>query len=384
MKFRTISFGLLLFVLFAIPLCALETVRFKAKDGKEKEVAGQILLMGAQGEFFLLGRDGQLFEIQADAVVSYESDSSPFVPLTQRELEKRLRDEFGSKFQVLATDHYLIVYNTSEKYAKWTGEYFDRFYKTYRNVWTTFKLELAEPEFPLVAILFSDKKQFDQYAKDEIGDVFSLEMNAYYHKWTNRIVLSDLSGIERQLDATPGRSATQGNRTIINRPGAGYNLSATIHEAAHQIGCNNGMFPRLAPVPLWLLEGIAMLHEVADVDNPRRTESGEPKVNKKRLDQVRTFYRKNPNDPVRIMLQTDTVLRASQTAQDYYGLSWAFTYFLYKKKPKEFRTYLREMAAKTAADVDSPTLRLEDIEIHFGKDWNKLHNEFRRYVQTLK
>jgi len=385
-KFRTITIWLLLFVLFTRPLCALETVRFKTKDGPEKEIAGRILLMGPQGEFFLQGQDGQLFQIHPDSVLSHESDKAPFVPWTQRELEKQLGDEFGANFHVLATDHYLIVYNTSEKYAKWTGEYFDRFYKTYHSIWTKFKLDLEEPEFPLVAILFSDKKQFDRYAQKEIGEKFPLEMNAYYHKWTNRIVLCDLTGIEKQLDeaSSSARNRVSGSSAITNRPGAGYNLSATIHEAAHQIGCNNGMFPRLAPIPLWLLEGIAMLHEVADVDNPKRAESGETKVNKKRLSQLRAF---NPNalaSATKIMLQRDDDLRSPQTAEGYYGLAWGFTYFLYKKKAKEFRTYLQEMAAKTAEDADSPTLRLDDFENHFGSDWDKLQKEFLRFEQRLK
>jgi len=377
----------LVFALFAGPLNALETVRFKVKDGTEKECVGRILLKGPQGEFLLQAQDGRLFEIQPGSIISHESDSASFVPWTQHEVESQLRDEFGAGFDVHATDHYLIVCNTSPQYAKRAGDYLDRFYETYRSVWTKFGLTLRKPEFPLVAVLLSDKKQFDQYAQKEIGDSFSLEMNAYYHKWTNRIVLCDLSGIERQLDdlSDTARARVSGNNAIRTRPGSGYNLSATIHEAAHQIGCNNGMFPRLAPaVPLWLLEGVAMLHELPDIDNPKRAESGEPKVNKKRLGQMKAYSSNDPVQAIKFMLQKDDFLRLTRTAQEYYGLSWAFTYFLYKKKPKEFRTYLQEMAAKTAADVDSPTLRLDDFEMHFGKDWDKLQKEFIRFARALK
>ena len=387
MNQRTITIGLVFLALFTGRLCALETIRFTTKEGTETESTGRILLLGPQGEFLLQARDGQLFEIQPDSIISHESDKTLFVPWTPPEFEDALRDEFGPDFHVLATDHYWIVYNTSERYAKWIGDSFDRFYKTYHSVWTKFGLDLAEPEFPLVAILFSDKKQFDQQVRKEVGNAMPLEMRAYYHKWTNRIVLCDLSGIEKQLEEM-NNAARRGVRvnssTILNRPGTGHNLSAMFHEAAHQIGCNTGMFPRLAPIPLWLLEGVAMLHEIPDVNHPRRQESGVPGVNKVRLEQFRVFSRKSPNDPVRIMLQTDTVLRSSHTAQDYYGLSWGFTYFLYKQKPKEFATYLREMAAKTAADADSPTLRLLDFENHFGQNWNKLQRDFVRYAQSLR
>ncbi|MCL2306433.1 MAG: DUF1570 domain-containing protein, partial [Planctomycetaceae bacterium] len=280
-------FLILIFTLCVENLCALETVRFRAKNGAEKECVGRILLKGPQGEFFLLAQDGQLFHIPPNSVVSHASDETPFVPLTTQELEERLRDEFGTDFHVLATDHYLIVYNTSEKYAKWIGDYFDQFYKTYHSVWTKFVPELQEPLFPLVVIVFSDKKQFDQYARQEVEGALPLEkMSAYYHKWTNRVVLCDLSGIEKQLEEMENagrRGGRVNNSTILSRPGTGHNLSAMIHEAAHQIGCNTGMFSRLAPIPLWLHEGIAMLHELPDVENPRRKESGTPQVNKIRL-----------------------------------------------------------------------------------------------------
>ena len=388
MMFRLSPIFLLL--LFAGELYGLETVRIRTEDGVEKERIGRILLKGPQGEFLLQTRDGQLFQIKPDEIVAQTSDKTPFVPFTKEEVKSQLLEEFGPDFKLLTTEHYVIVYNTSEKYAKWIGDIFDRFYDKYRSVWKKFGLDLAEPDFPLVAVLFSDKKQFDQYGQKEIGSAISLEMSAYYHKWTNRIVLCDLSGIEKILDEqqsqTESKKRTPSTTTmaLLNRPGAGYNVSATIHEAAHQIGCNDGMFSRTAPIPLWLLEGVAMLHEIADVNNPKRTESGEPKVNKKRLGEMAAFYSKNPNDPVRIMLQTDDTLRSVRTAKDYYGLSWGFTYFLYKKKPKQFASYLQMISAKTAADVDSPTLRLLDFEDHFGSDWEKLQKEFLRFARTLK
>ncbi len=365
---------------------AMEKVRWNTEKGTETEQTGRILLKDQQGVFVLQAQDGRMFRITPDAIVSQETDATPFLAWTDGELESRLLDEFGSEFQVLKLDHYLLVYNTSESYAKWIGKYFDRFYDKYHAVWKKFGLELEAPEFPLVAVLFSDKMQFDEYAKSEIGDGMSLDMSAYYHKWTNRIVLCDLSGREKLLEDAPTskRLGSSSTRELLNRPGSGYNISAMLHEAAHQIGCNNGMFPRLAPVPLWLLEGIAMLHEIPDIDNPKRSESGEPGVNKKWLGVVREFLRKNPSDPVRTMLQTDEVLRSMQTAKNYYGLSWSFTYFLYKKKPKQFAAYLQTISAKTAADVDSPTLRLLDFEEHFGDDWDKLQKEYVRYVQTRR
>ncbi len=384
------QFLLALLLLHRLCVCAelgaMEQVRWKTKIGTENEQIGRILLKGPQGEFVLQARDGRMFQITPDAIVSQETHEEPFAAWTDRELEPRLAEEFGPEFHILKLDHYLLVYNTSESYAEWYGTYFDRFYDKYHAVWKKFGLTLAEPEFPLVAVLFSDKNQFDEYAKKEIGDGMSLDMSAYYHKWTNRIVLCDLSGREKLLEDAPSskRLGSSSTRDLLNRPGSGHNLSAMLHEAAHQIGCNNGMFPRLAPVPLWLLEGVAMLHEIPDVDNPKRSESGEPSVNKKWLGVVREFFRKNPSDPVRTMLQTDIVLRSQQTAKDYYGLSWSFTYFLYKKKPKQFAAYLQTISAKTAADVDSPTLRLLDFEEHFGDDWDKLQKEYARYIRSLK
>lgn len=392
------SFLVCAFFATIVPTSAIETIRIQRESEQEQELIGRIVLKSSDGEQFFQTRDGQIHKITTQEIKFHTSDESPFVPWTQEEISTQLLAEFGSSFRIHTIGPYIIVYNTSEEYAEWVGVHFHRLLRQYHSVWKKFGLALTEPEFPLIAIVFSGKKEFDAYGKRDIGNVIPMELNAYYHKMTNRIVLCDLSGIEQQRKSgESGSSRSRRSERIVKRPGAGVNISAITHEAAHQIGFNNGMFSRIAPIPLWLLEGVAMLHEPSEISNPSRNESGEPKTNQKRLFDLRNALKSTLqptgqtttepsdfSDPIRRLLITDDLLRSTATNRDYYALAWGLTYYLYKQHKKGFSLYLQKMAQKDPYSDDNAALRIEEFESCFGENWNQFYKSFFKFVRTLK
>lgn len=387
MRFRIFHILLFISCLFSVDadeLCALDTLRVRVAEG-EKTYVGRILFDGPEEKVVLQTRDGQLFLFDEEEILHRETDERSFKPLTNEEISRELREEFGETFSVHVSDHYVIVYNTSQQYAQWCGQLLDRIFEKYQAVWKKFGLEISEPLFPLVAVIFEEKKQFNDYGTKTLGDSFHVMMNAYYHPYTNRIVLCDLSGIEARYEGKDRKVTSSQIRAILSRPGAGRNVSAIMHEAAHQIGFNDGMFPRLSKVPIWLCEGVAVMHELPDIQNPRTNENGDPgKVNRKSLQQFRAYMETSPTDPVRTLIRSDERILTIRSASGNYGLAWALSYYLYKRKPAEFRRYLKMMTEKEMFVVYSAEERLADFETCFGNDWTKFHRDFAKFVRGLK
>src|SRR5438128_674333 len=63
-------------------------------------------------ELLFLARDGRMHLIDTARVVDIREDEVQPKPLTRKELLAELRAEFGGRFDVFPTTHYLICYDT--------------------------------------------------------------------------------------------------------------------------------------------------------------------------------------------------------------------------------------------------------------------------------
>src|SRR5438067_1063669 len=88
-----------------------------------RELAGKIEVEAVDGGVMLLARDGALWPVEKENLVSRRSDSKPFAPFTREELARQLASELPG-FKAHQTQHYLIHYNTSLAYARWVGSLF--------------------------------------------------------------------------------------------------------------------------------------------------------------------------------------------------------------------------------------------------------------------
>jgi hypothetical protein len=352
------------------------------RDGKTLRLDGRKMIVAKDGSCMFQTRDGVIWLAKSEEVGELTSDNAPFEPYTSKELAARLLAELPPGFDVYHTSNYLICHSTSRGYAQWCGALLERLHMAFTNYWSRKGFDLKDPEFPLVAVVFADKRSYARFAMPELGEAVN-SVVAYYSLRTNRITMHDLSGIEAGGRPPPRmNSAVQINR-ILSQPGAAPTVATIVHEATHQIAFNCGLHQRYSDCPTWFSEGIAMYFETPDLSSSRGWRSiGQ--INRLRLNDFRSFRRRRPADSLVTLLTDDGRLRGTDTARDAYAEAWSFTYFLLQQKPKEYVEYLRTLSQKVPQFWDGPETRLADFRDAFGPDMNRLELEFQRFMSKLR
>ena len=358
-----------------------KTLQLKFKtDQDTRESLGEVVQEDSAGNLIFLTPDGQLWTLYAEDVISRDTSQEIMQPLSSEAIFDQFNAELPPGFEVLKTKHYVIVFNTSEAYAKWVGELFERLYRGFYNYWKrTHNWTLDEPRFPLVAVVFKDKNSYGMYAQREVGDA-AQAMIGYYNMKTNRMVMYDLTGVNG-VGGGRGVSNTRMINQLLSRPQAERTVATIVHEAVHQIAYNSGLQTRLADNPRWLSEGLAMYFESPDFSNRSGWSMG--KVNLHNFQKFARNLSQRKPDSLTTLLSTDDRLLESTQAAIAYPESWALTYFLMKTKKKEFTAYMQELAELPAGGIQSARGRVEMFKKHFGSDLAKLDQTFLRYMRSV-
>lgn len=327
-------------------------------------------------------RDGSMDVLHSEDITRLERTSEPFIPMTSDQAGQALLDDLGPNYHLHQTKHFVIAYRTSASYAVWCGKLFESIYSGFHAYQSRRGFSLVKPEFPMTAVLFPNRQEFEEYAQREMSS--SEGIAAYYNRNTNRIILYDFSEEETYRSEKTRKTRTTADiEEILSRPGAASNVATVIHEATHQISFNSGLFLRSGPYPLWAVEGLAMFFEVPNARSSQgwnyRGLRGKP--NLKRLADLRQTLAVDNADPIREIVAEekfhDNPLRS-------YALSWGLYYYLQTKEPEKLSEYLTEVAAKHPFAVWSPEERVADFERVFGTDWEKLHKNFNKFIKALK
>ena len=139
---KRLTFLIVLCFGWADSAAALDQVVLR-REGKQIHVDGRLLVTAQDGGLLVLARDGVLWAVQPEELVEHTADDVPFEPLSAEALSRRLLAELPDGFNVHATAHYLICYNTSRAYAQWCGSLFERLYMGFTNYWTRRGFDLA-------------------------------------------------------------------------------------------------------------------------------------------------------------------------------------------------------------------------------------------------
>jgi hypothetical protein len=344
-------------------------------------VSGKLLVTAQDGGLLVLAPDGVLWAVQPEELVAHRQDKEPFQPLDSARLAKQLQAELPG-FQTYTTAHYLICYNTSRQYAVWCGGLFERLYAAFTSFWTHKGFNLREPEFPLVAVVFSDRESYLKYSQPELQQTAE-RIIGYYSLRSNRMTMYDLTGVD-SLRAAAGRrgSASQINQ-ILAQPQAEQLVATVIHEATHQIAFNSGLQTRFADIPLWVSEGIAVYFETPDLGSSKgwRTLGA---VNYSRLDVFRGNLARRQPGSLRALIADDKQLRDPRGAADAYADAWALNYYLLRRRPKEYVAYLKTLSEKQQLFWDDPATRVKEFQAAFGDDLEKFDRDFLRYMQKVR
>jgi hypothetical protein len=366
---------------FFVPTAfGMDHVTFR-RDGDFHYIDGRIVLQAQDGGLLLLSRDGLLWRILPTEIVKRETDNQPFRAYPKEEFVKRTLADLPKGFNVYQTEHYMICYNGSQAYAQWCGALFERLFMAFRNSWTHQGFELSKPEFPLVAVVFADKASYVRHSEKTLGNAADSIFGYYEPETSNRITMYDLTDPGVAAAAPPRRV---GPSTRIaqflaspNAPGA---VSTIVHEATHQIAFNSGLHQRLSDCPKWFSEGIAMYCETPDLRGNKGW-AGIGAVNRTRLNEFRDFLQqRRPVKSLKSLIENDERLIDTKQVIDAYAESWALTYFLIHKHPKNYIEYLKDLSRKQPLVIDGKEKRVADFEKYFG-NIDALEHEFVNYME---
>lgn len=369
----------LLIAALAAPAAGLEYVTIQ-QNGSQKELAGKLEVEAEDGGVMLLTADGVLWPLPKEEIVSRKSDDKPFVPLTTGEVAAKLTAELPSGFKIHQTKNYLICYNTSPAYAQWVGGLFERLNSAFYNYWTRRGIEMRQPQFPLVALVFDSKASYAQHARGELGDATS-SIIGYYSLKTNRMTMYDLTGVEEFGGGGKATTAARVNQ-VLSKPGAERTVATIVHEATHQLAFNSGLQVRYADIPMWVSEGLAIYFETPDLEskNGWRNIGG---VNRVNLVNYRRAAAEGKLVSLQQLLSDDKRFRDPASAATAYAQAWALNYFLLKTRSDDYVKYLQAQAAQSPLVTLEPAERLKQFEDNLGGELTTIEAEFLRYMRSV-
>ena len=336
-----------------------------------QELEASTVVEAQDGGLLLLSRGGQLLPVEAPQLITREPTGKPFQPHTPAEMTRQLQAEFGPGFEIITTKRYLICSNAGRPYSEWCGALFERLYFAFDNYWRQRGIALSVPEFPLVAIIFRDQRQFLTYGVETTGETLQ-GVTGFYDIRSNRMTMYDL---------TAGASATDLMARIQAAPAQ---ISTIVHEASHQVSFNTGLQVRLADNPIWLSEGLAMFFETPDLSSKTGWKTVGA-VNELRLRPFRQqLAAGRPKNLLLSLIATDDRFRDPAEAGRAYADTWALNYFLIKMRPKQYVAYLKTIGSKAPLEWDDPQARVAEFKQAFGDDLDKLETDWLNYLNKLR
>ena len=334
------------------------------------------MTVAQDGGLLLQSRDGRLWTIDAAQLLQRESHTETFRPWSFDELSRELRNQLGDRFEIVTTRHYVVATSAGKPYALWCAALFERLLVAFTNYWRQRGLELTEPEFPLIAVVLRNERDFANFASSDVGPQVA-SAKGYYSIEHNRIVLYDLTAGDRAPAATPGEIA----RRVAASP---FNIATVIHEATHQMAFNSGLHTRLADNPLWVTEGMAMYFETPDLTS-RTGWKSVGQVNDLRQRQfLEALARRRGPGSLRKLLESDQRFTDPEQSGDAYAEAWALTYFLARTRPREYVAYLKRLGEKPRLVWDEPKDRIQLFAETFGDNLDQFDADFVRYLKKLK
>ena len=279
------------------------------RNGDEMLEGRPIHWDGNQQLLTVLGRDGRLWELGADALQSAEKTGTTFGSYTQGKIRSGLIGEFGPGFDVSGTGKYLVVHPSGER-DQW-AQWFEDLYRKMVRYFSVRGIQVHPPAFPLVAVVFRSQQQFLQHAERSGGPV-SPDILGYYDIDTNRILLFDVTG---------GGELAEDWRV---------NAETIIHEATHQTAFNVGIHNRFCPPPRWVCEGLGTMFEARGVYDSVAFRELPDRVNR---DQLRNYRRRVRDHLTGKVLQTLVASEVPFQRDPYtaYALGWGRHVYLRRK-----------------------------------------------------
>lgn len=311
-------------------------------------------------KIFLLVRDGRMVEFQPAEAKNFGRSNRVFTPTAAPEMRQSLQREFGVKFEVTGSGHYLVVHPVGQK-SQW-GTRFEDLYRSFQVYFTARGMRPNEPQFPLVAVVHANQQEFQRQAIAD-GCPSTTGLMGYYSAKSNRIVMFDFTAANPNADWS-------------------INAETIIHEAAHQTAFNTGIHRRFADTPSWIVEGLGCLFEARGVWASRMYPQRSDRVNAYRAAAFAKWAKRRPAGTLAETISSDRLFQTSP--EDAYAEAWALTFFLSENEPRKYQELLQKTAAKKPFEEYQAADRVRDFEAIFGSDWRMLEARFLRFMADVK
>lgn len=310
---------------------------------------------------FLLARDGRLWDFVPKQAQNFRKTSSHFASYSAAEIRAGLERELAGKLEVTGTGHYLVAHPRG-KGNLWSQR-FEDLYRSCVNYFSLRGVKVSEPEFPLVAIVWSKREDFQHYAAVE-GNKVRPDILGFYSPVSNRVTLYDQGG-----GSSNSRFWQQNDFTVI-------------HEATHQMAFNIGVHNRFTTTPVWLAEGLGTMFEARGVWDWRNHPGQNERVNRDRLRQFRQWQKTGRKAGAFVnLLGSDRLFQSNPGAA--YSEAWAWVFFLTETYPQKFSEYVQRTASRADFEDYPLAKRISDFTTVFGSDLRMLESHFLRFIEKL-
>jgi hypothetical protein len=278
--------------------------------------------------------------------------------------------------------HFMALSNADDAFSELRLHNCELMYDVYYEHFGKKGFTLHEPTRKLMVAIFDSQYGIEAY----IGSRLPPTITGLYHPGTNRLVVYDY-GLNNDFVAQKRlvpvvarriRSDLDRRRFIetMHRRAEEFrteaNIGTVMHEVAHQLSFNSGMFNRTGDTPVWLAEGMACYCE-STVGNAWQG-PGEP--NPERLQELAgPAHGRGRFIPLLELITHDEPLRDRRALLGY-AQSWALFTWLMEERPQQLRTYLALVYKRKAPDH-----RLADFGQVFGSDIQRLE---LRYTEWIK
>lgn len=315
----------------------------------------------SKSEVVFLARDGGLATFHPGEAKNFRKLGDRFRGFTASELRAELSKELGKDFEISSTGHYLVAHPPGQS-GKWS-ENFEDLYRSCAHYFSVRGFRLAEPQFPLVAVVYRNQADFMRQARAE-GANINASVLGYYSPMTNRISMFDIGA---------GKPSKQDWRM---------NNETIIHEATHQTAYNTGIHRRFGAAPRWVVEGLGTLFEAPGVYNSRANGSQGARINRGRFDDFRSLLASRKPGTLNELVANDRLFQMN--ASRAYAEAWAFTFWLVETRPQLYAKYLQTMAARPIFQEYTPEARLADFTKVFGANFKLLEAQFVQYMEAVR
>ena len=339
---------------------------------------------------WLMDRAGRITPLQLSKVTAFRKVSSRFSAHSSTTLNSSLARELGQGFEIRTTRHYVVA--APQGRARQYADLFESIYRTFYMHFAVRGFRIAEPEFPMVAIIFPSQRNFARYASSE-GVKAQSGLLGYYMPYSNRVALFEgRSRQTSQLLSPALRSDASGlfenGQQALEVPQPFATIQAglrdtMIHEATHQVAFNVGLHARIGENPKWVVEGLATVFEPDGIRDSSKGRSIRNRINRERYVWFQNFVKKRRKpDSLAAFVQGDDLFRTN--ALDAYAQAWALSFFLIETRARDYAGFLKKTANRDHMTQLTRQERLRVFSSSFRGNTKLLEAEFLRFFKRLE